>query len=121
MAATKTKTAKKPAKATNDKNGTLAAEPTDVLTLAEAAAYLRVSESDLLQSVSMEGLPGRKIGAAWRFLKSSLQDWLKGPRKKTSKEVLLDMAGKFKDDPYLEEITREAYRKRGRPITEDGE
>ena len=31
------------------------------------------------------------------------------------------MAGKFKDDPDLEEICREAYRKRGRPITEDAE
>jgi hypothetical protein len=29
-------------------------------------------------------------------------------------------AGAFKDDPFLEEIARETYRKRGRPMTEEG-
>jgi hypothetical protein len=31
----------------------------------------------------------------------------------------LELAGKYKDDPDLEQIVEEAYRRRGRPITED--
>jgi hypothetical protein len=120
MAATKSKkTAKKSARA--DNNGIPTAAPGDVLTLAEAAGYLRVAEIDLIHAVHCDGLPGRQVGGEWRFLKSSLQQWLNTPRQKTGQQALLDMAGKFKDDPYLEEITREAYRQRGRPITEDGE
>jgi len=30
------------------------------------------------------------------------------------------LAGKYKDDPDLEQIVEDAYRRRGRPITEDG-
>ena len=114
MAATKTKAAKKPKGA----NGAVVM-PTDVLTLAEAAAYLRVEEEQILSLVRTQELPGRRFGEDWRFLKSTLQAWLSTPQPLSGKEALLAMAGKFKDDPDLEEICREAYRKRGRPITED--
>jgi excisionase family DNA binding protein len=93
----------------------------EVLTLAETATYLRVSEADVLRMIQDQGLVGRQIGSDWRFLKSALQDWLRTPMPKSSKEALLGMVGKFKDDPFLEEITRETYRQRGRPMTEDGE
>jgi hypothetical protein len=33
----------------------------DVLTLAEAAAYLRVSEAEIVELMRRQGLPGRKI------------------------------------------------------------
>jgi excisionase family DNA binding protein len=92
-----------------------------VLTLSEAAAYLRISENDVLRMVSEQGLVGRRIGVEWRFLKSSLQDWLRTTPAKGSKEALLAMAGAWKDDPDLEEMVKEIYRQRGRPITEDGE
>jgi hypothetical protein len=74
-----------------------------------------------VQSATTQGLPGRQIGGEWRFLKATLQDWLKTPERPTGNQALLAMAGKFKDDPDLEEIVREAYRRRGRPITEDAE
>jgi excisionase family DNA binding protein len=99
----------------------LGADAADVLTLAEAAAYLRVAEADVLQVVRSQGLPGRLIGSEWRFLKAAVQDWLRTPAPRSGKEALLAMAGVFKDDPFLEEIVREAYRQRGRPITEEGE
>lgn len=94
------------------------AELPDVLTSAEAAEYLRVSEEDLLRSAVEQGLPGRMIGAEWRFLRSALDDWLRASSRPTSKQALLKMAGAFKDDPFLEEIVREAYEKRGRPMAE---
>jgi excisionase family DNA binding protein len=49
----------------------------EVLTLAEAAAYLRVGEEVLRQMVSEQALPARKVGGEWRFLRSALRDWLR--------------------------------------------
>lgn len=92
----------------------------DVLTLAEAAAYLRVSEQDLLKLVRQADFPGRLIGSQWRFLKAGLQDWLRASAPRSSNAGLLALAGAWKGDPDLEAIVREAYRRRGRPITEAG-
>jgi excisionase family DNA binding protein len=94
----------------------------DVLTLAEAAAYLRVSEADVIGLVHSQNLPGRFIAGEWRFLKSALQQWLATgePNWETRKAEILAAAGSFKDDPDLLEIVEDIYRKRGRPITEDG-
>ena len=50
-----------------------------VLTLSEAAAYLRVAESQVQRLAEMRVLPGRQIGGEWRFLKAGLQDWLRAP------------------------------------------
>ena len=47
----------------------------DVLTLAEAAAYLRLPESEVARLVHTQGLPGGAVGEEWRFLKTALQDW----------------------------------------------
>jgi excisionase family DNA binding protein len=51
----------------------------DVLTLAEAAAYLRTSESAVEQLAAEEAIPSQKIGGEWRFLKKALDDWLHYP------------------------------------------
>lgn len=49
----------------------------DVLTLAEAAAYLRVPESELLRLIEDHDIPAQKIGTEWRFLKKALAEWLR--------------------------------------------
>jgi excisionase family DNA binding protein len=91
----------------------------EVLTLAEAAAYLRLSEEKLVGLVRDQGLPGRRIGHEWRFLKAALQDWLRTPQPPAiAQEELMQWAGAFRDDPDLNEIVREAYRQRGRQMTE---
>jgi excisionase family DNA binding protein len=51
----------------------------EILTLAEAAAYLRASESALEQLVATDAIPARKIGGEWRFLRKALDDWLQFP------------------------------------------
>ncbi len=94
----------------------------EVLTLAEAAAYLRLPEADVVGSVNAQGLPGRCIAGEWRFLKAAIQHWLAAgsPTWETRKVAILELAGKYKDDPDLERIVEEAYRRRGRPIAEAG-
>jgi excisionase family DNA binding protein len=98
-----------------------AAAGPEVLTLAEAAAFLRVPENEVLRLVGPEGLPGQRIGSEWRFLKAALRQWLTRPPAPSSKEALLSLAGAWKDDPHLDELVKEIYRQRGRPITEQRE
>jgi len=93
----------------------------EVLTLAEAAAYLRVPEEQVERLIGPGGLPGRRIGADWRFLKIALQDWLRTPAPPSSKEALAAFIGCWENDPHLADIVRDIYKKRGRPMTEDGE
>ncbi len=102
-----------PNKTSVEAKGPATSELGEVLTLAEAAAYLRVSEGDVLRLVQEESLPGRMIGKEWRFLKSALQDWLRSPGKPDFWKTQL---GAFKDDPHLEEMLREIYMRRGRPV-----
>ena len=94
----------------------------EVLTLPEAAAYLRLPEAEVVRSVQSQGLPGRCIAGEWRFLKSAIQHWLAAvsPTWEMRKAEILDLAGKYRDDPDLESIVEDAYRRRGRPITERG-
>ena len=91
----------------------------EVLTLPEAAAYLRVSEDEVVRLVRYQDLPGRLLGAEWRFLKAGINDWLRTPPKQGSKEAVLSTIGAWKDDPYLEDMLKEIYKRRGRPMTED--
>jgi excisionase family DNA binding protein len=88
----------------------------DVLTLAEAAAYLRVAETEIIELMRSQGLPGRRIGSEWRFLKAAVQEWLRLPDKEN---FWWKHFGALKDDPYLDEMLQGIYRDRGRSATED--
>lgn len=48
----------------------------EVLTLDEAAAYLRVCPRTLRLKVSEGVIPGTKIGRVWRFHKQQLEQWI---------------------------------------------
>jgi len=49
---------------------------TDVLTLDEAAAYLRVHPRTLRMKAGKGQIPGAKIGKVWRFHRRQLEEWL---------------------------------------------
>jgi excisionase family DNA binding protein len=49
-----------------------------VMTPAEAAAVLRVSEEDVVAAISNGDLKARKIGNAFRISKEALEEFLKG-------------------------------------------
>ena len=51
----------------------------DVLTLPEAAAYLRVSEKVLAEVAAAGNVPAREIGGEWRFSRTALEYWLRFP------------------------------------------
>ena len=91
----------------------------DVMTLAETSTYLRLSEPDVLRLVREQDLPGRFVGADWRFLKSAIEAWLSQPPPRPSKEARLAVAGSWKDDPQVEEELKETYKRRGRPIASE--
>jgi len=91
----------------------------EVMTLREAAAYLRLPEPEVLRMVREQGLPAREVGTEWRFFKTAVQFWLSQPLRKGEKEGIWSMAGSWKDDPYLDEMLETIYRGRGRPMTEE--
>lgn len=48
----------------------------EVLTLREAAKFVRVSEKTLGDLARAGKVPGKKVGREWRFLQSAIEDWL---------------------------------------------
>jgi excisionase family DNA binding protein len=48
----------------------------DVMTLSEAAAYMRVGEQDVLDVISSGELKARKIGSSYRISKSAIDEFL---------------------------------------------
>ena len=121
MPQTRTKPRKpKSAKAPIESNG-VTPPTTEVFNFAEAAAYLRVTESDLMRLVHDQALPGRQFGTEWRFLKSAIQDWLKTPPKRGSREAVLSTAGSWKDDPEMVAETMAIYHKRREDLVGDME
>jgi len=88
--------------------------------LAEAGAYLRVPEADVVRMIGPRGLPGRLIGSDWRFSQAAIQKWLQTPPEPSSRESLLALSGAWKDDPDVDEMLKKIYQRRRRPMTEDG-
>ena len=87
----------------------------DVLTPAQAAAFLQVAVEVVVQEADGGRLPGRKLGADWRFSRSAITAWLATPaepKSKSSKERILALAGVWKDDPTVDAMIEEIYRQR---------
>jgi excisionase family DNA binding protein len=91
----------------------------EILTLPEAAAYVRLPTDDVLRMVGEQGLPARQVGAEWRFFRTAIQQWLSQPCGKDKPVGLWSAAGSWQNDPYLDDLLKEVYRRRGRPMTEE--
>ncbi len=50
----------------------------DVMTPAEAASFLKVSEEDVIAAINDGSLKAKKLGNAWRISKAALEEFLKG-------------------------------------------
>jgi len=88
----------------------------DVLTLEEAADYLRLPQDTIARQAARGNIPGRRIEDSWRFLKAALDDWL---RRQDSRAILIQQSGALADDASLPEVRAAIYRSRGRPETSD--
>ncbi len=115
MPRTKSKPRKPPVSPEAPPNGT--AELPEVLTLEEAASYLRVPADAVLRMIDAEGLPARRFGADWRFSKVAVQAWLGAARPKRG---ILNHIGRIEGDPYAQEMIREIYARRRQPVSEQG-
>ena len=88
----------------------------DVLTLEEAANFLRISVQTAEELAAHGRIPGRRIRDEWRFLRNALEDWLRRP---DYKQALLNQAGTLRDDESLTELRNAIYAARGRPEVDD--
>ena len=64
-----------------------------ILTLAEAARMVRVSEKTMGDMARTQRIPGQKVGREWRFLRRSLLDWLSGTDGSASRPTAVADAG----------------------------
>ena len=67
----------------------------DVLTLEEAAEYLRLPKETIERQAVQGQITGRRIEDTWRFLKAAIDDWL---RSYDSRILLLQQAGALAND-----------------------
>lgn len=49
---------------------------TDIITIRELAAYLKMAEKTLYRLAAEGAVPGFKVGGAWRFRKSEIDKWI---------------------------------------------
>src|SRR3954447_15986708 len=84
---------------------------TDVLTLADAAEYLRLPEETLARQAAQGTIPGQQVDDVWRFLKLALDDWLS---RQDRRALLLQQAGARADDASLPALMAAIYKARRR-------
>ncbi len=89
----------------------------DVLTLDEAARYLRLPKPRVRRLAADGQLPGRQVDKDWRFLKSALDGWLQGS---DALARLVRQSGALADDENLNALRRRIYLERGRPEVDEG-
>jgi hypothetical protein len=90
----------------------------EVLTLDQAARFLCLPKTAVEELALAGAVPGQQLEGEWRFLKSALEEWLRGRQPIDGKAALLRGFGAFKDDLMLDEIVKDAYRRRGRSEAE---
>jgi excisionase family DNA binding protein len=56
-------------------------DPPEVLNAEQAGQFLQIDEATVIELAEANELPGRKLGAAWRFSRAALVAWLSTPKK----------------------------------------
>ena len=57
-------------------------DPPEVMNAQQAGQFLQIDETVVIQMAESGELPGRKLGAVWRFSRAALVAWLSTPTKK---------------------------------------
>jgi excisionase family DNA binding protein len=56
-------------------------DPPEVLNAAQAGQFLQIDDATVIELAESGELPGRKLGAEWRFSRAALVAWLSTPKK----------------------------------------
>jgi excisionase family DNA binding protein len=54
-------------------------DPPEVMNAEQAGQFLQIEEAVIIEMAERGKLPGRKLGAAWRFSRAALVTWLAQP------------------------------------------
>jgi excisionase family DNA binding protein len=57
-------------------------DPPEVMNAKQAGELLQIDEATVVQLATSGELPGRKLGAVWRFARATLIAWLSTPEKR---------------------------------------
>ena len=57
-------------------------DPPEVMNAEQAGQFLQIDEAVVIEMAEAGKLPGRKLGAAWRFSRAALVAWLSLPEKR---------------------------------------
>ena len=55
----------------------MATPKSDILTITEVAAYLKVAERTLYRLAAAKKVPAFKVGGTWRFSRAEIDSWIK--------------------------------------------
>jgi excisionase family DNA binding protein len=88
----------------------------EILTLEEAASYLRLSLEAIERNADKGAIPGRRIDGTWRFSKLALDAWL---RHHDYRQILVRQTGALSQDENMSDILNQIYKDRGRPEVDD--
>ena len=56
-------------------------DPPEVMNAEQAGEFLQIDQAEVVKLAESGKLPGRKLGAAWRFSRAGLVAWLSSPEK----------------------------------------
>lgn len=59
----------------------------NILTIKELSLYLKLAEKTAYRLASDGKIPGFKVGGAWRFRKSEIDQWIKSQEERARKET----------------------------------
>jgi excisionase family DNA binding protein len=60
---------------------------TDIMTIKELAAYLKMAEKTLYKLAEERVVPGFKVGGSWRFRLSEIEAWIKAQSNQVDSEA----------------------------------
>ena len=56
----------------------------DIMTVKEVAEYLKITEKTAYRLTAEGKIPGFKVGGAWRFRRTEIENWIENQSNKTS-------------------------------------
>jgi len=65
----------------------------DIMTITEVAAYLKVAERTLYRLAAAKKIPAFKVGGTWRFPRADIDQWIKRQTAETLGDDGADSSG----------------------------